>query len=953
MAITGMGAALYSRLVTMFGALLIALTVVPQSYAAEETQFIDFQIRPQSLQAALLSYSEQASIQLILAADTSGLSFRQNIKGQWTSEAVLIELLQDTGLVYEFTSSTTVTITNTIEAPVVPVVELASDKVSREKKLRRKSASMIEEIVLVGTRAKGRSATETPVPVDVVSATAMLDTGQTEVGRMLQVLAPSFNFSTSAVSDGTDALRPATLRGLGPDQTLVLINGKRRHTAALVHVNTSVGRGTAGVDMNAVPSSALAGIEILRDGAAAQYGSDAIAGVINLRLKEQPEGGEVSVSYGQTYEGDGDTFLASANAGFALTNEGFVNITAEYSSRGATNRAGYSGAVQFPLLNNGGACDAIDNSGCDPREFTFDRQNFEIGDADSEHQAFVLNSQLPLSDTITAYVFGTYSHRDSKSAGFYRRANQYEDTVIEIYPNGFLPFINSHIEDYSVTAGFEVDRGEDWSLDFSANHGKNQFQFIIDNSLNASFGAASPTKGDAGTLAIQQSSLNFDAVRGFKYGNTVSTLAFGAEYREENYTIIAGDPVSYLDGGKLNINCEGCDLEPIPYASGFQVFRGFSPNNEVDQTRRNVSFYADVESKVSDSWLITAAVRFEDYSDFGNKLTGKFSTRVELNDNLAFRGSLSSGFRAPAMQQKFFNSVSTQFVEPLGAPSAAPFGATVAQQRGTFRNDSLVAELAGVPKLKEETSFSYSAGFVASLGQFTLTMDAYHIDINDRIGISSAIDLTRTGFEELAGVASSGQFFVNAADTTTKGIDVITTYDLALRNGHSLLLTAAGNWTGTSVDRSSLVRSIGSVDVDPLFTPQDISIIEEWQPKSRATFSAKYITGNWSLVARLNQFGSYRVCEGSCDNSLNIQKFGSKVLADVQVNYTFIDAGIKFSLGANNLFNTYPDKNLIGQSRAGVIAGIVSSPGVFEYSRRSAPFGFNGGYWYMRATYVF
>lgn len=953
MAITEMGAALYSRLTAMFGVSLVVFALVPVCYAAEETQLTDFQIRPQSLQGALLSYSEQASVQLILVADTSGLSFRRNIMGQHTSVAALAELLKDTGLVYEFTSPTTVTITkNTPDTEAVDGRRV-TDRVANKASIRRKSVPAVEEIVLVGTRAQGRSAIETPVPVDVVSTTAMADTGQTEVGRMLQVLAPSFNFSTSAVSDGTDALRPATLRGLGPDQTLVLINGKRRHTAALVHVNTSVGRGTAGVDMNAVPSSALAGVEILRDGAAAQYGSDAIAGVINLRLKDQTEGGEVTVSYGQTYKGDGDTFLASANTGLALVNEGFVNITAEYSNRGATNRAGFSGAVQFPLLNNGGACDAIDNSGCDPREFTFDRQNFEIGDADSEHQAFVLNSKLPLSDSVVAYAFGTYSHRDSKSAGFYRRANQYEDTVVEIYPDGFLPFINTHIEDYSTTAGFEVDRSEDWSLDVSVNHGKNQFQFIIDNSLNASFGTKSPTSGDAGTLAIRQSSLNFDAVRRFSLGDTMSTVAFGAEYREENYTIKAGDPVSYLDGGKLNSKCDGCGLEPIPYASGFQVFRGFSPDNEVDETRSNVSFYADVESKVSESWLITAAVRFEDYSDFGNKLTGKFSTRVELNDNLAFRGSLSSGFRAPAMQQKFFNSVSTQFVEPFGAPTDAPFGATLAQQRGTFRNDSLVAELAGVPKLREETSFSYSAGFVGSLEQFTLTMDAYHIDINDRIGISSAIDLTKSGFEGLAGVASSGQFFVNAADTETRGVDVIATYDFVLPSGHSLLLTAAGNWTETSVDRSSLVRSIGSVDVGPLFTPQDISIIEEWQPKSRATFSAKYIAENWSFVARLNQFGSYRVCEGSCDNSLNIQRFGSKILADVQVNYVFKDAGVKFSLGANNLFDTYPDKNVIGQSRAGTIAGIVSSPGVFEYSRRSAPFGFNGGYWYMRATYVF
>ncbi|MEX0298797.1 MAG: TonB-dependent receptor plug domain-containing protein [Kordiimonas sp.] len=950
MTVARMGAAFFSQL-AMFGtSCVVGPLVAPSALVAEEVQLVDFQIRPQSLRAALLEYSEQASIQLILVADTSGLSFRRSITGMRDVEAVLIELLKNTGLLYEFTGSTTVTITSPPATEPVQSVLNANTADNKIDRTRLRQTRAIEEIILVGTRAEGRTTTETPVPIDLITTNSLNDTGQVEVGRMLQVLAPSFNFSTSAVSDGTDALRPATLRGLGPDQTLVLINGKRRHAAALVHVNTSVGRGTAGVDMNAVPGSALAGIEILRDGAAAQYGSDAIAGVINLRLREQSNGGEVSVQYGQTYEGDGETVLAYANTGFQLPNDGFANFTVEYSNRGKTNRAGFTGAVQFPLLKNGGGCDALDNSGCDPREFTFNRKNFRIGDADSEHYAFVLNSRLPLSDNVAAYTFGTYSMRDSQSAGFYRRANQYADTVVEIYPDGFLPLINTKIEDYSVAAGLEIDRTGSWSYDISVNHGRNEFQFIIENSLNASLGAASPTRGSAGTLSLKQSSVNFDAIRRFQLGTTETSIAFGGEYREESYAIHAGDPASYEDGGLLNTDCLGCENNPVAYSSGFQVFKGFSPENEVDEKRSNISFYADIESRITESWLITAAARFEDYSDFGNKLTGKFSTRVDVGNYMAFRGSLSSGFRAPAMQQKFFNSVSTQFVEPVGAP---PFGATLAQQRGTFRNDSLVAELAGVPELKEETSFSYSAGLVMSYNEFTFAIDAYHIDINDRIGISGAIDLTQPGFEELAGVASTGQFFVNAADTETKGLDVVATYDMGLKNGHSLQLIAMGNWTETSVDRDTLVRSIGSVDVGPLFTPQDISIIEEWQPKSRASLSAKYLAENWSVVVRFNQFGAYSVCEGSCDSTQNKQRFGAKILADLQLNYALRETGIKLSIGANNLFDTYPDINEIGQARAGEIAGIVSSPGVFQYSRRSAPFGFNGGYWYARATYSF
>lgn len=898
----------------------------------------DYRIVAQDTSAALLAFAKESGVQVMFSPDAVAGHRSPRVAGTLTSHQALGMLLAGTGLDYEYTDSGMLVVREAGNAAAAfaarnPIMATAAIQTASNANVADDNA-YIEEIVSVGTRSKGRTAVATPVPVDVVGAGALASTGQTEVGRMLQILAPSFNFSSSSVSDGTDALRPATLRGLGPDQTLVLVNGKRRHTGALVHVNTSVGRGAAGVDMNAIPGSALGRIEVLRDGAAAQYGSDAIAGVINLVLKDGSEGGEANIQYGQTYEGDGETFVANANMGFELGDGGFFNVTAEYRDRGHTNRAGLSAAQQYPLLDGGEF---------DPREFTFERQNFRIGDADSEQYAFVANGEIPVSDTARFYVFGTYSDRQSQSAGFYRRANQTDRTVLELYPDGFLPLINTNIEDYSLSGGIEWELNNGWGLDLSINHGSNSFQFVISNSLNASFGPNSPTEADAGTLGINQTTFNADLVKTFDVSGAETTFAFGGEYREENYSIEAGEPVSYQDGGAIN------PVTGEAYNSGFQVFRGFSPANEVDENRHNVSIYADIESQISDRWLVAVAGRFEDYSDFGSTLTGKLSTRFEVSENFALRGSVSTGFRAPSMQQKFFNSVSTQFVEVDGV--------TVAQERGTFRNDSTIAALAGVPELEEETSLSFSGGFVATTGPLTFTADYYRIEIEDRIGISGAIDLTQPGFENVGGAASSGQFFVNAADTTTNGVDLVATYDVALAGDQSLRLSAAANWTETNLKENSIVSSIGGVDVGPLFTPQDISIVEEWQPNTRINLSANYTNGPWDFIARVSQFGSYTVCEGSCDTpsgaGQNVQKFGAKWLTDIQLNYNFEDSGLTVTVGANNLFDVFPDLNLIGQSRGGTLDGIVSSPGVFQYSRRSAPFGFNGGHWYGRVTYRF
>jgi len=803
--------------------------------------------------------------------------------------------------------------------------------------------NVLEEVTVTGSRASFSTAQDAPVPVTVLSNEMLSNTGATELGRAIQMAAPSFNFSSSSISDGTDALRPATLRGLGPDQTLVLVNGKRRHTSALIHVNTSVGRGTAGTDMNAIPISAVKRVEVLRDGAAAQYGSDAIAGVINIILKDSDVDGLASVEYGSTYDGDGDTWVGFANKGFALGSDGFLNLTYEYRNRDATNRAGLDGTRQYPCtdgVNIDYGCSTITT--LDPREATFNRKSFRIGDADSKQNSLVANMGV-VAGMGEIYGYLTYSDRKNQSGGFTRTANNAGGTVLEIYPDGFLPLINSKIKDFSAFGGYEWSIDSGWDFDISAGYGKNTFEFIISNSANASLGPASPTRANAGKLQLDQTTVNFDSSKLFDAGNIPVNVAWGAEYRQEGYKIKPGEEASYVNGGALN------PVTMTPYSPGFQVFRGFSPNELVDEDRHSWAIYTDLESQITDKFLLTGALRYEDWSDFGSTWNWKVSGRYDITETFALRAAANTGFRAPSMQQQYFNSISTQFV-------SGPGGELVPEERGTFRNDSAVAAALGIPQLQEETSDNYSFGVIWNpTDTLNITVDYFSIKIKDRIVLSGAISATNPNVPEeirdalLDNSITAAQFFTNAGQTKTNGVEAVLTWARPLDNGGMFTLDTAAAWIDTDV--SDDVNTDGLLEglEDVIFTSQDRSIIEEWQPKSRAFVTGTYSINNWVFLARVNYFGSYTVEEGNGDR----QKFGSKVFPDIMAEYIFGDSGFSIQAGANNLTDTKPDKNLIGQSRSGSIPGIVDSPGVFTYSRRAAPFGFNGGYWYLRANYRF
>lgn len=799
-------------------------------------------------------------------------------------------------------------------------------------------------LAVTGSRAKYRTVDDSPVPVDIIEVEDLIRTGQTETGRAIQALVPSFNFSSSSISDGTDALRPATLRGLGPDQTLVLVNGKRRHSSALVHVNTSVGRGTAGTDLNAIPFSAIQRIEVLRDGAAAQYGSDAIAGVINLVLKDSPDAREVSAQWGQTYDNDGDTYTGTANAGFQLFEDGFFNVTYEFRDRGPTNRAGLDGTRQYACTDGVSLDFSCSNiTTLDPREATFDRRSFRIGDAESEQHAVVANLGIPLWDEHEIYSFFTYSNRDNESGGFTRRPVDTTRTVLDVYPDGFLPLINTDVEDISGFFGLRGVVGDDWSYDLSGGYAENTFDFFISNSINASLGPSSPTEAEAGGLTFRQRTFNLDLSKPFYIDRTVLNVAFGAEYREEAYQIREGEPASYIDGGAIN------PFTGQAYEPGIQVFRGFAPNNAVDADRDSWAAYIDLEAQLTDRLLVTAAARYEDYSDFGDTLIGKGAFRFDVTNDLTLRGSISTGFRAPSLAQQFFNSISTQFV-------SGPNGELVPQERGTFNSQSNIAQALGIPELSEEESENYTVGLVwRATSELSFSADFYRIDIDDRIVISGAISATSAGVPEsvrnilLEQNIGAAQFFTNAASTETTGVELVSTWDHIFDNGHRLELIAAGAYSDTDVDGDINAPALLNGLEDVIFTAQDRSIVEEWQPKSRVSLTGTYQVGNWSAVARLQRYGRYTVEEG--DGSR--QTFGSELVADLQLSYALPQTGLTFTVGANNITDATPDRNRIGQSRGGSIPGIVDSDGVFRYSRRAAPFGFNGGYYYFRTNYVF
>ncbi|AQS40109.1 outer membrane receptor protein [Shewanella psychrophila] len=931
---------------------------------------IRFDISKQRADKAIIEFAKKSNQTIVFSFDLTRKHQANDLKGYYSATSGLKKLLDGTGLIAvanltgllsiraDEQDGINTTMRKTTIAALIPLA-MGTSQVTQAEEVAQVEEEM-ELISVIGSRVPGRSSNELPVPVDILTAEDLANTGQTEVGRMLQAIAPSFNFSSSAISDGTDALRPATLRGLGPDQTLVLINGKRRHQASLIHINTSVGRGTAGTDMNAIPASAIKRIEVLRDGAAAQYGSDAIAGVINIVLKDAEDGGKVGVSYGEYSEGDGETTNIDISKGFALGDNGFLNTTFNYRDRGYTNRAGLHGSCQFSGCTDAG--NGAQLAG-DSRELTASRNTFRIGDANSEQIGVVVNTGFEL-DEGELYGFITYSNRDNESAAFFRHNNnnggnaplQDGDATI---PAGFLPKINSEINDVSYNFGYNTEFNNDATLDLSYTYGRNKIDYTTSDTINSSYAnsliytssmsadeirTSVPRQGFAYGLELSLQTINLDYTQQFE----LFGLAMGAEIRTDEYRVNPGDEYSYRDYDTES----GESLYDTDRSAGTQGFGGIGPISAVDESRDVISFYAEMEADITDDLLISGAARYDRYDGFGDSTNFKLAANWSITEEISLRSAVSTGFRAPSMQQLYFNNISTQFITNPEDPS----GDQIAVQIGTFRNDSKLAKSIGIPELKEEESTNFSIGTVIDFGYgLNMTIDYYSIDIDDRIVISNKLGYGLA--DELddaltAAGAGAGQFFLNGADTETTGVDIIATWNTEVLSG-DLKLTFAANFTETEVTDifTPPNSALDGIPPEDIFSEQDISIIEDWQPEDRMSLSSLYTQGDWSVNLAFNRYGEYTVTDGDS------QTYGAEILTDLRVNYHLTE-NLSFNLGGNNIFDVYPDKNEIGNSRAGVIVDndgneIVNSPGVFTYSRRSAPFGFNGAYFYAGAEYSF
>ncbi|MGA9590173.1 MAG: TonB-dependent receptor [Salegentibacter sp.] len=861
------------------------------------------------------------------------------------------------------------------------------------------SGMALSEVVLVGSRNRSRTVVESTVPIDVLDVKEMSTAlPQVNLNQMLNYVAPSFSSNTQTISDGTDHIDPASLRGLGPDQVLVLINGKRRHNSSLVNVNGTFGRGSVGTDLNAIPAAAIQRIEVLRDGAAAQYGSDAIAGVINIVLKDDVNELNLDVTTGanfskysneQTGGVDGETVNVAASYGIPLgDNGGSITFAGDFDYRQDYNRMkewegsifnGYN-AIERVASNSGADISSLTNeqiqqfaqnvsyfssdlkqeiSNASDRETLQSLLDFDVTGDELDARGLVrsdfnmrvgqsalrggrlfANMSLPLDDNGTeVYSFAGISSRRGNSAGFYRLPNQ-SRTYTPIYINGFLPEINSKINDKSVAIGI---RGviSDWDVDFSNTWGRNQFMYLISNTSNASMESSSPTTFDAGGFSFAQNTTNLDVSRLFEDIMEGLNLAFGAEHRLETYEIVAGERASYEQYTENGDVITRADQQPATdffgnaRPGGSQVFPGFSPKNELSRQRSSIAGYFDVEADITTAFLMTFATRFEDYSDFGSTINFKVSTRYKLTDNINIRAAANTGFRAPSLHQLYFNSTSTIF-DNNGDP----------QEVGTFSNDSRAAHLLGIPKLKEETSKSISLGFTAQIpdANISLTVDGYFVAIDDRIVYTGQFQGPGTG-TELDNLlsqanATAASFFANAINTESKGVDLVLTQKAFFGNGVQLRSDLAATLSKTKkvgpVQASDILERAGLVDT---YFPEDSRVyLEEAVPRTKINLSNSLTAGKFNVFLRNVYFGEVTEAVNTLANQ---QVFSPKIVTDLSVGYKATDA-ITLTVGANNLFDIYPD-------RAKEEYGNRSS-GRFDWSRRAQQFGVAGRFLFARLS---
>jgi iron complex outermembrane receptor protein len=813
--------------------------------------------------------------------------------------------------------------------------------------MRRSPTQLAPVAVVVGSRARHTAAEELAVPVDVFTVEQLRTTGTTETSEIISQLSPSVNFPKQAVTDATEVVRPFTLRGLSPDHSLVLVNGARRHQTALLNVfSNGSAPGSSGVDLNAFPSSAIDRIEVLRDGASTQYGSDAIAGVVNLVLKEGEFAPFLTTSMGQyrpgdPYPNDGTITDVGGGVGFKL-GRGSLGLFGQALKRNSTNRACPDGS--FSDLN--GLADSVVSCRVVTKRTGVPQPNVHWGDGLERDIHTFANLRLPLNEGGTAelYAFGGYSDRDGTGNGFFRKPRNSRNWP-EIYPLGFLPEFRPDVKDYSAATGIRTTVGG-WATDLGTSYGYNSFQFNLRNTLNSSLGpsltrATAPgadgrlgtaddpgipnqTSFDAGGLRRGEFNTTLSLSRPFEMGlrNPVN-VAVGLAFRRESYEVVAGERASWINGYHKTR-----DSSSIAQA-GSSVFQGFAPSDASENSRTNFGGYVDMETNLSPNFLVNMAGRFESYSDFGQRITGKAAVRYQPRREFVWRAAASTGFRAPGLAQSWYSHTTT----------AIQNGVLV--EIGNFPVTNRASRIFGARPLEEETSLNLSTGFAWSpTREFNLTLDLYRIAINDRILLGATFDgtsdpvvediLADSGLTQIAGV----QFPTNALDSRTTGVDLTANYRV-FAGGGTFDFQAQANYTKNEVarvdDLPAILRGTSTIYTS-LLDEVTINAIEENRPVSRGTFSTTYSQGRFNVMGRASYFGKFR--EGSLDG---FEYFAGKTIMDAELGYRFDN--IKLALGSRNLFNVFPGV---------VTVEANTNNGAFPYPG-SSPYGYNGRFVYVRS----
>ncbi len=842
------------------------------------------------------------------------------------------------------------------------VTLVAGDVVTLDVTLARAAVELAPIDVVIGSRGRHTAAEELAVPVDVFTAEEIQQQGTTETSQILQALAPSVNFPRQSVTDANDIQRPFTLRGLSPDQTLVLVNGWRRHQTAVVNTFAyGMGAGSSGVDMNAIPGGAIERIEVLRDGAAAQYGSDAIAGVVNVVLKEGKFAPFLTANAGQYvtgkgYPNDGTTVDMNGGLGLAL-GRGSLALFGEYQHRDPTNRAW----ADPYLVDAAGNADSINpkNGEVIVKRNSLPQPNLHWGDGLEKDAMTFANFRMPVgaSGASEVYAFGGYSYRQGTGNGYWRYFDGNRNWQ-EIYPQGFLPEFHPTVEDFSAAAGMRTTAAG-WAIDFGGSYGVNRFDYNLRHTLNASLGpclvvACAPgadsllgTADDPGipnqTSFFAGRLLRREAIGAINFNKAVAVglpaplnIAVGGAVRREQYKIEAGERASWINGNHLAQDSSG------PAPGGSSVFGGFSPQDASDHSRTNAGAYVDLETNLTPKLLANVASRFENYSDFGSNLSGKLALRFQPSQRVVFRGAASTGFRAPGLSQNFFSHLTTSYIA----------GQLV--EVGNYPTDNPVSRLLGAKPLKEETSVNLSAGLaVTPRDNLTFTLDVYQIKINDRVLLGATFDddttlaiLARNGYTGVGGV----QYFTNGLDTRTRGIDLAADLRVPAGASATLRFNAAVNYTKNVITHIDPLPAVLANSTEPglIDTVTYIAITEE-RPDWRGTLTSVYDRGRFHTLARASYYGKFSSAQpGFCDGCR--ERYGAKTLIDAEVSYDFNQ--VKLAVGARNLFNVYPDQpssnRIVDSSTGDRSKDYNNNFGTFPWAAAS-PFGYNGRFLYSRA----